>query len=323
MGRIGMGPTSCATMSLPSLKHNARAIAPVSLSMVLSLVAYRWSLLSASVSFTCIIKTLAPVFTMIFSYIIVNEPTTWSRCASVIPVVIGVALTSATEVEFSLPGTMAALIATASQALQMVLAKRLLSAGGWTKGALFYAVAVSGFVTLLSMVLLFETRDLYACYASPASPGSGSRSSAVGWTLLNGLCSFCNQYAGLSVLDRFSTPLSHALANVLKRAVVVMLAMAHAQMPVTPLHLCGAALSIFGALAYQQAVKWGSRMDGGDYSPVPLTDVDSCIDGFKHMSGLKPIKPISASGTMDGGRQAAVMVEVSPQLAPLAAVHEA
>lgn len=323
MGRIGMGPTSCTTTVLPSLKHNARAIAPVSLSMVLSLVAYRWSLLSASVSFTCIIKTLAPVFTMIFSYIIVNEPTTWTRCASVIPVVIGVALTSATEVEFSLPGTMAALIATASQALQMVLAKRLLSVGGWTKGELFYSVAVSGFVTLLSMVILFESRDLYACYASPVPPGSGSRSAAVGWTLLNGLCSCCNQFAGLSVLDRFSTPLSHALANVLKRAVVVMLAMAHAQMPVTPLHLCGAVLSIFGALAYQQAVKWGSRMDGGDYTPVPLTDMDSCIDSFKRVSGLRPIKPISAAGTLHGGRQAAVVVEMSAQQAPPSAAHEA
>jgi len=78
---------------------------------------------------------------------------------------------------------------------------------------------------------------------------------------LAGLCSFVNQYAGLSVLDRLATPLSHALANVLKRAVVVMIAMAHAQMPVTPLHLCGAALSVFGALAYQQAARWGSRVE--------------------------------------------------------------
>jgi drug/metabolite transporter (DMT)-like permease len=310
-------------MARSSVKHNARAIAPVSLSMVLSLVAYRWSLLSASVSFTCIIKTLAPVFTMIFSYIIVNEPTTWTRCASVIPVVVGVALTSATEVEFSLPGTMAALIATASQALQMVLAKRLLSAGGWTKAELFYAVAVSGFATLLLMVILFESRDLYVCYASPATPESGSRSAAVGWTLVNGLCSFCNQYAGLSVLDRFSTPLSHALANVLKRAVVVMLAMAHAQMPVTPLHMCGAVLSIFGALAYQQAIKWGSRIDGGDYAPVPLTDVDSCIDSFKRVSGISPAKPLSAAGTVPGGRKVTTVVEMTAQLAPPSAAHEA
>ena len=48
-------------------------------------------------------------------------------------------------------------------------------------------------------------------------------------------------------------------------------------MPVTPLHLCGAALSIFGALAYQQAVRWGSRCASlSNETVTPITPFLRC-----------------------------------------------
>ena len=49
-----------------------------------------------------------------------------------------------------------------------------------------------------------------------------------------------------------SSPLSHALANVMKRAAVIMVAMAYAHRAPSPLHLFGVSLSVFGALIYQQ-----------------------------------------------------------------------
>mmetsp|Transcript_28190 Transcript_28190/g.86146 ORF Transcript_28190/g.86146 Transcript_28190/m.86146 type:complete len:369 (+) Transcript_28190:44-1150(+) len=309
-GSVGTSSSAAfSSLTLASFKHNFASIAPVAMTMVVSLVAYRWSLLYATVSFTCIIKTLAPLFTMIFSYFIASEPTSYSRCASVVPIVIGVALTSATEVEFSVPGALAALAATASQALQIVLTKRLMTAGGWSKADLFYHVAISGFLTLCVLVLVFESRDLYDSYLS--SETTGLRSAALLWMLVNGLCSFCNQYACLSVLDRFSTPLSHALANVMKRAFVVIIAMAHAQMPVTPLHLCGAILSIFGALIYQQAVRCSTRDSKDGYSPVPLDEVSGCIDGFKRASGFG--EPVACNAAVIGGRQTAVELEALNQ----------
>ena len=71
------------------------------------------------------------------------------------------------------------------------------------------------------------------------------------WLLINGGCSYVNQYSGLSVLDAMSSPLSHALANVMKRATVITAAMVYQAKPVTPLHVCGVALSVFGAVGYQ------------------------------------------------------------------------
>ena len=49
-----------------------------------------------------------------------------------------------------------------------------------------------------------------------------------------------------------ASPLSYALANVMKRVVVITMAFIYAQRPVTPLHLCGVAMSVFGTLVYRQ-----------------------------------------------------------------------
>lgn len=156
------------------------------------------------------------------------------------------------------------------------------------------------------------------------------------WLLLNGGCSYVNQYSGLcarvasrattathqqalgplslcprvlgdgaprilarsrvrvaAVLDAMSSPLSHALANVMKRATVITAAMVYQARPVTALHVCGVALSVFGAVGYQHldlcdsGAKAGARggAPSGDerYEHVPLARRDS--DGHKAHGG--------------------------------------
>ena len=44
-----------------------RAFAPVAIPMVIALITYRWALMSATVAFTSTIKTLGPMFTILFS----------------------------------------------------------------------------------------------------------------------------------------------------------------------------------------------------------------------------------------------------------------
>ena len=59
-------------------------------------------MLSVSVSFTHTIKTLGPMFTIFFSRLLLAERMPISRLLSVLPVVLGVAITTSTEVEFAL-----------------------------------------------------------------------------------------------------------------------------------------------------------------------------------------------------------------------------
>ena len=114
------------------------------------------------------------------------------------------------------------------------------------------------------------------------------------WILINGGCSYVNQYSGLSVLDAMSSPLSHALANVMKRATVITAAMVYQAKPVTPLHVCGVALSVFGAVGYQhtEMCESGGRPAGGQigdgtdrYELVPLTQTRRCSGSSDKRAG--------------------------------------
>ena len=119
----------CEDSSDSSARARAVTVLPVAAVMVGSLVTYRWSLMSVSVKFVHTVKTLGPVFTILFSRVMLKERLSASRSASVVPVMVGVAITSITEAEFALVGFLAALTSTVCQALQAVLTKTLLEEG--------------------------------------------------------------------------------------------------------------------------------------------------------------------------------------------------
>ena len=202
--------------------------------------------MSATVSFVHTVKTLGPIFTIAFSRLFLREHLPPERYFVVAPVILGVALTSISEAEFSPMGFLAIVLSTAAQALQSVAAKLLMRDRGLGKAELFAMAALHAFAMLLP---LSAALDLWRIARQPLR---GEQSLRVArWLFFNGLCSYVNQYSGLSVLDAMSSPLSHAIANVMKRFTVISLALVYARKPVTSLHLCGIALSVFGALGYQ------------------------------------------------------------------------
>ena len=102
-----------------------------------------------------------------------------------------------------------------------------------------------------------------------------------------------------------TSPLSHALANVMKRVTVITVAMVYTARPVTALHLCGISLSVFGALFYQQLDVWMphafAREEGAADVKAPgrLSQADE---------ELEPLRPVR-SGSGRGGDAAGGGVE--------------
>ena len=88
-----------------------------------------------------------------------------------------------------------------------------------------------------------------------------------------------------------------ALANVMKRAVVITVAIVYAARPVSPLHMFGVALSVFGTILYQKLDEAGRDSSRCDYVPirtmaesVELAEVpngDHFVDG-PHTSSRPP-----------------------------------
>ena len=349
--RSTVGSSAAAADLLLDWRLHARTVVPIAAVMVVALVSYRWSLMSASVAFTSTVKTLGPAFTIVFSRLALGERLGLARVLSVVPIILGVAITTITEAEFAWVGLVAAVLSTLAAALQSVLSKRVLRDREVRREDLFSLAAFYAFALLLPLFIVLDAPRIatnqHAAAAAAAAAGVGeSRLRTTQLLLLNATCFLVNQYAGLSVLDVMSSPLSHALANVMKRAVIITLAMVWAAKPVrlsaraaaarsvgrregrrpewprrarattsphprpsrtpaapqphpsrTPaaapprpnqvsaLHLCGIALSVFGALAYQQlasccpAAEWATeRGDAGasGYRLLPLRERDAC-----------------------------------------------
>ena len=165
-----------------------QVVVPVSTCMVGSIVAYRCSLLSVSVAFTHTIKSLGPLWTLAFSRLLLDEPCCTPSQLGVLPVVLGVAITTVTEAEFAWAGFVAAVGSTAAQALQMVLAKQMLTKHGVAKADLFYQV---GACSILLLLPLFALVDLWRLHAT----GLAALLRTAHWLLLNALCTFVNQCA--------------------------------------------------------------------------------------------------------------------------------
>ena len=270
---------------------------PVAAVMVVALASYRWALMSASVSFVHTVKTLGPIFTIAFSRLFLGEHLPHERYFVIAPVILGVALTSISEAEFSPMGFLAIVLSTAAQALQSVAAKLLMRDRGLGKADLFAMAALHAFLMLLP---LSAALDLWRIARQPLSGAQSLR--VMRWLFFNGLFSYVNQYAGLSVLDAMSSPLSHALANVMKRASVITFAMIYQARPVTALHLCGVSLSVFGALAYQQldACVPGARAQptdgGGEYELVAI-DEEASDNSLLKVTGAGGAESQRGSGT--------------------------
>ena len=336
----------CEDSSDSSARARAVTVLPVAAVMVGSLVTYRWSLMSVSVKFVHTVKTLGPVFTILFSRVMLKERLSASRSASVVPVMVGVAITSITEAEFALVGFLAALTSTVCQALQAVLTKTLLEEGvvrrarnsprahsaqfvrnscaipaqlsdaaahtsQVRKAELFYVAAVFAFVLLLPLFFFLDAWRLTPLDRRTA-----------GVLLLNCACSWLNQYTGLSVLDAMSSPLSHSLANVMKRAAVITVAMLLAQKPVTLLHLFGVGLSVFGAFVYQQLAAWRRSASYerlpliGEGSPQPSFEAGAAAPGA--VTPLPPAVNGGGGGVGGGTATARIFATLSTDTAGIA-----
>ena len=285
--------------------------------MVVSLVAYRWSLMAASIAFVHTVKTLGPVFTVVFARLLLGERLPLLHYLAVVPIVLGVALTSITDAEGSLVGLIAASISMSASALQAVAAKRLLKDRLVSSRAdLFAIAALQAFFLLLPLSLAVDT----SAWRQLPALEPRARVRIASWLVLNGLCSFVNQYVSLSVLDAMASPLSYALAQVMKRATVITVAMAYTWKPVTLLHGSGIALSLAGALCYQYAHVLYQPERGGRAADVEATEARYELVGImKPSPGSKLTTVLEAEDSTDSTSSSEAGDETEASLLDIAA----
>ena len=288
----GVGPVQPSPLSSQPLRSFVLDMAAVGLMRFATVMLGLLSLKYVAVSFTETIKSSAPFFTVVIARFMLKERTSPQVALSLVPVVAGLALCSATELSFNYigfwaavratpparpplavraaaahPATLAQVLNNCIDCLQNVFSKKLLSTHYNYVNLQFYTSAAALVVQLPLM--------LYNNLGRWMAEGSTLSLELAFSLLVNGL--FFHMQArrrnsGAILRNSFLTrvffhmqsvmayavmglisPVTQSVANTLKRALLIWLSILYFGNPVTWLSALGTAVCIAGVFAYNHA----------------------------------------------------------------------
>ncbi|XP_010549739.1 PREDICTED: xylulose 5-phosphate/phosphate translocator, chloroplastic [Tarenaya hassleriana] len=215
-----------------------------------------------AVSFTHVIKSAEPVFSVIFSSFL-GDPYPLSVWLSILPIVFGVSLAAITEVSFNLGGLWGAMISNVGFVLRNIYSKRSLQNFKEIDGLNLY-----GWISIVSLLYLFPVAIFIE--GSQWVQGYHKAIEAVGkpatfymWVLLSGIFYHLYNQSSYQALDQIS-PLTFSVGNTMKRVVVIVSSVLVFRNPVRPLNALGSAIAILGTFLYSQATAKKVKTGGGD-----------------------------------------------------------
>lgn len=216
------------------------------------------SLGKVAVSFTHTVKALEPVFSVGLSALFLGTVPSLAVCASLVPIVVGVVVASATEVSFCAAGFASAMGSNLTFQSRNVLSKFVMRSEELKKmdyvGLLGVVTAVSAALAV-PLALVFEGSRAPTALAALAAEGGVDAVVLAGKTLFYAsVCFQLYQQLSYSVLERVS-PVTHSVGNSLKRVVVIAASVIIFRNPVSATNIAGTALAIAGVVWYGRVKK--------------------------------------------------------------------
>ncbi|XP_029643729.1 solute carrier family 35 member E2A isoform X1 [Octopus sinensis] len=211
------------------------------ITVVLGLVALKF----VAVSFTETIKSSAPLFTVFISWALIGERTGLYTFLSLIPIMAGLALCSAYELSFSIKGFVAALATNITECLQNVYSKMLISGEKYR-----YTPAELQFYTSIASVVV----QIPACFLMmDITHAKDTLDYTMFFALITNGIFFHFQSITAYVLMGYISPVTHSVANTVKRAFLIWLSVIVFGNPVTLLSALGTVTVTVGVLCYTKA----------------------------------------------------------------------
>lgn len=203
------------------------------------------SLEYVAVSFTETVKSSAPIFTVLMSWLLLGERNGVKVIFSLIPIVLGLCMCSHYEASYNFIGFVAAMATNLTECLQFVLSKKTLS-GDINKTTpaefQFYSCLMSLLVQTPICLYFMDYRQAY---------NNTTLLSGV-WMLLNGLM-YHYQTMTAWVLMEYVSSVTHSVCNTVKRAIAIWLSVWFYGNPVSLLGGLGTVLVTIGVLLYNRA----------------------------------------------------------------------
>ncbi|KAJ8573490.1 hypothetical protein K7X08_010001 [Anisodus acutangulus] len=204
-----------------------------------------------AVSFTHVIKSAEPVFSVVFSSFLGDTYplTVW---LSILPIVFGCSLAAVTEVSFNLGGLSGAMISNVGFVLRNIFSKRSLQNFKEVDGLNLYGwITIISFLYLAPVAVFVEGSQWLAGYHK-ALGTIGNPNTFYLWVLVSGIFYHLYNQSSYQALDDIS-PLTFSVSNTMKRVVVIVATVLVFRNPVRPLNALGSAIAIFGTFLYSQA----------------------------------------------------------------------
>jgi|TARA_B100001142_G_scaffold27295_1_gene24516 solute carrier family 35 protein E1 len=214
----------------------------------------------ASVSFMQVVKAAEPACSVLLLSLFFGKRYTKLVWLTLIPIVGGVMAGSASEVNFSMAAFLLAMTSNVTSALRAVYSKDIQEKGGLRGINLYGGIAIVSAIIQLPLSLIMEGTKLPAAFAAaPALMadkgillfGAFSVPFIVYLTVGSMFYHLYNQTAYQALAEL--SPLSHSVANTVKRVVIIIASIAVFRNPISTQGAVAAAIAIAGTCLYSIA----------------------------------------------------------------------
>mmetsp|Transcript_12012 Transcript_12012/g.28754 ORF Transcript_12012/g.28754 Transcript_12012/m.28754 type:complete len:426 (-) Transcript_12012:151-1428(-) len=232
----------------------AVTLAPSALGHLATHVGAVIAFFAGAVSFGHIVKASEPVVSSFLNFAFLGEVMPWQVYASLLPIIGGVGLASASELSFNWLCFGAAMGSNLGSASRAVYSKKVMSGGDIGENmdsANVYAVlTIMATFMLIPISLLIEGPSAMLKGFKIAYSAGGM--SFMWQMILSGFYYYMYNEVAFLALGKLD-PVSHAVCNTMKRVVIIITAIFVFRNPVTGLGVLGSSIAILGTLIYSLA----------------------------------------------------------------------
>ncbi|KAK8951195.1 hypothetical protein KSP39_PZI004139 [Platanthera zijinensis] len=227
-----------------------KTLFPVAVAHTIGHVAATVSMSKVAVSFTHIIKSGEPAFSVLVSRFLLGETFPPAVYLSLLPIIGGCALAAVTELNFNMIGFMGAMISNLAFVFRNIFSKRGMK-GKSVSGMNYYAcLSIMSLIILTPFAIAVEGPQLWAAGWQTALLQVGPQ--FVWWVAAQSVFyHLYNQFSYMS-LDEIS-PLTFSIGNTMKRISVIVSSIIIFHTPIQPINALGAAIAVLGTFLYSQA----------------------------------------------------------------------
>uniref|UniRef100_I1N0T5 Sugar phosphate transporter domain-containing protein n=1 Tax=Glycine max TaxID=3847 RepID=I1N0T5_SOYBN len=213
-------------------------------------VAATVSMSKVAVSFTHIIKSGEPAFSVLVSRFLLGESFPVPVYLSLIPIIGGCALAAVTELNFNMIGFMGAMISNLAFVFRNIFSKKGMK-GKSVSGMNYYAcLSILSLAILTPFAIAVEGPQMWAAGWQTAMSQIGPQ--FIWWVAAQSVFYHLYNQVSYMSLDQIS-PLTFSIGNTMKRISVIVSSIIIFHTPVQPINALGAAIAILGTFLYSQA----------------------------------------------------------------------